>query len=68
MIVDRPCLHASLYFGSGGFYVFCLDCPASWRSAKVDYDHRDECMTEAVAANDDGRLRIRNPDRRVTDP
>lgn len=27
---ESECTHARLYFGSGNYYVFCRDCPASW--------------------------------------
>jgi hypothetical protein len=27
---ETDCTHESLFFGSGNYYVFCRECPASW--------------------------------------
>jgi hypothetical protein len=42
---SRNCRHERLQFGSGGFYIFCMDCRGTWVAKRgwgpdniIDYD------------------------------
>ena len=55
----RQCKHLHLTFGSGGFYVFCRDCNASWVARKaendeLDYTRSNEGLTTGDFRNADG--------------
>ena len=46
----ETCKHEHLTFGSGGYYVFCRDCSASWVARKrendeIDYSRSNEGLT-----------------------
>lgn len=41
---QKECRHEKLTFGSGDFYIFCVDCQRSWvhrdmRNDQPSYDH-----------------------------
>jgi len=42
-IVENNCRHLRVFFGSGGFYIFCENCDRSWVAcfdggSKLNYD------------------------------
>lgn len=48
------CKHDRLTFGSGGFYVFCMDCNAAWvartrENDEIDYSRSSDGL---VGGND----------------
>lgn len=47
---DKKCRHAKLHFGSGGWYIFCDECPAVW-TPETD-EHYDACVTNEVTDAD----------------
>lgn len=38
--MTSDCRHRSLHFGSGGYYVLCSDCSATWIAWKIGEDER----------------------------
>jgi hypothetical protein len=52
MIDPRDCRHESLFFGSGGFYIFCRQCGGAWVAKKnsgpdvaIDYERSSNLVS-----------------------
>jgi len=45
----EKCPHEKLTFGSGGFYIFCVNCSRRWVACSVDND----CQPDYEASGDD---------------
>lgn len=50
---DEKCKHATIGFGSGGWYIFCAHCRAIW--VPEEADSAGFCTTSAMI---DGDLRV----------
>jgi hypothetical protein len=71
-IKPETCAHATLRWGSGGFYLLCADCPQSWVARRagaakdVDLDNGrfPTCQTPLAATG--GSFEFQPRARRVT--
>lgn len=57
------CLHKTLNFGSGDYYIFCRDCRFCWR---IEDDHNDNQGKAAELSGED-RIAITPEVERLTD-
>lgn len=62
----EPCIHETLAFGSGGYYIFCHACGAVWDpSGSHSVDTGVACIPR-TAPNGDSCLREGNLDKCMT--
>ena len=54
----RGCQHIKLYFGSGGFYISCRDCGATWAADGDRNNKPDRCTSLMVGLGDPDEYRI----------
>lgn len=45
---DPSCKHATLYFASGGYYIYCSDCSRSWVARKFAANQDTDIDTGAA--------------------
>ena len=55
---QKDCRHEKLTFGSGDFYVFCVDCGRSWVHRKME----DDTISYEHGQNVTGEYRVAFPD------
>lgn len=52
--MKEKCTHTKLFFGSGGYFVFCRECGAQWSPAHEDnVEEVAKCMTNEVDTSDE---------------
>ena len=60
--MSEPCKHDHLYFGSGGYYIFCRRCQATWKPDDEE-KARLKCCTGVVTDSiKEARVKLPNPE------
>lgn len=61
-MAQSKCSHARLFFGSGGFYVFCRECNATWTATKPGSDAAiDYTRSNNIVSTHDERVAPAHP-------
>lgn len=54
---EISCNHSRLSFGSGAYFVICLDCNATWKPENEE-EMKLRCMNNSLLFSDDVRVKL----------